>query len=63
MAKKTSSTEFECGDVVMLKSSGPKMTVARNDEDGLVVCDFFDCNGCFIEGTKFAARMLVEVEG
>jgi len=33
--------EFRKGDLVRLKSGGPKMTVAEIREDYKVVCDFF----------------------
>lgn len=33
---------FKPGDVVKLKSGGPKMTVAKIDNDGSVDCEWFD---------------------
>lgn len=32
---------FKNGDVVKLKSGGPKVTVRRVEEDGEVICDWF----------------------
>jgi len=37
---------FKVGDVVMLKSGGPKMTVSFvSDESGLIECTWFDKSG------------------
>ncbi len=38
---------FQVGDVVQLKSGGPKMTVSviRSDDDGRVECAWFDDKG------------------
>jgi uncharacterized protein YodC (DUF2158 family) len=33
--------QFKAGDVVRLKSGGPKMTVRRAETDGEVVCEWF----------------------
>lgn len=44
-------SEFKVGDVVKLKSSGPKMTVTNISSDNEVSCIWFDVNerknGCF----------------
>jgi uncharacterized protein YodC (DUF2158 family) len=32
---------FNNGDVVKLKSGGPKMTIRRIEPDGEVICDWF----------------------
>ena len=34
--------KFKKGDVVMLKSGGPHMTVSRYTDNGRVVCIWFD---------------------
>jgi uncharacterized protein YodC (DUF2158 family) len=34
--------KFQIGDVVVLKSGGPAMTVADLTEDGGVICIWFD---------------------
>ena len=34
--------QWKAGDVVMLKSAGPKMTVGSVKEDGRVICEWFD---------------------
>lgn len=36
--------KIELGDVVQLKSGGPKMTVEKIDEDGKLTCVWFDKN-------------------
>ena len=36
--------EWKEGDEVMLKSSGPRMTVATIKSDGMVICEWFDGN-------------------
>lgn len=42
MNNSKSNRELKIGDVVRLKSSGPKMTVAKpKDEHGLVYCVWF----------------------
>ncbi len=38
-------TEFTKGDVVRLKSGGPKMTVVAEPEGAIVQCTWFDRNG------------------
>ncbi len=34
--------QWKAGDVVMLKSGGPKMTVGTVKADGRVLCEWFD---------------------
>ena len=34
-------SQFKVGDVVKLKSGGPKMTVSSIDEDGYIGCTWF----------------------
>ena len=36
--------QWKPGDVVVLKSGGPTMTVANVRQDGKVVCEWFDDN-------------------
>jgi len=36
-----SAKQFESGDIVQLKSGGPKMTVTRCGKDGEVYCTWF----------------------
>jgi uncharacterized protein YodC (DUF2158 family) len=37
-------SEFKVGDVVELKSGGPRMTVARINHNGRLACEWFDSN-------------------
>lgn len=41
----TETPTFAAGDVVRLKSGGPKMTVLDMDGDDAVACKWFDRNG------------------
>ncbi|WP_339068197.1 YodC family protein [Teredinibacter turnerae] len=53
------SDEFNVGDVVQLKSGGPKMTVEKIsdvDEDKIACCAWFDKNNIFKD--EFDQRLL-----
>lgn len=39
--------ELKVGDIVRLKSGGPKMVVGKTDS-GMATCHFFNDQGCFI---------------
>ena len=43
--KKRKVVEFEAGDVVVLKSGGPAMTVSRAGDDGNCYCQWFRYDG------------------
>jgi uncharacterized protein YodC (DUF2158 family) len=45
---------FKVGDVVELKSGGPKMTVARLDGDNKIWCNWFGDDGKLVGKTFFA---------
>ncbi|WP_017932283.1 YodC family protein [Robiginitomaculum antarcticum] len=49
-------TQFEIGQIVRLKSGGPKMTIKGADEDAWA-CQWFDRNGK-IHNDSFPASML-----
>ena len=46
------SNELKPGDVVILKSGGPRMTVRSRTADGDLFCNWF--NGRELEGSTFA---------
>lgn len=48
---------FKEGDVLRLKSGGPKMTVLKVDADGCVSCKWFDRNGK-IHTDSFTSEMV-----
>lgn len=39
------TSQYDQGDVVRLKSGGPKMTVKEEGADGTILCSWFDRNG------------------
>lgn len=47
---------FELGQVVRLKSGGPKMTI-KGDDDGAWACQWFDRNGR-VQNDSFPEDML-----
>jgi uncharacterized protein YodC (DUF2158 family) len=51
---------IEVGDVVYLKSGGPRMTVDRSKGQSMLVCAWFD--GTEAKGATFAATSLEKVE-
>ena len=50
---------FKAGDVVQLKSGGPKMTVRETDDDG-VFCQWFHNNR--VQSAYFAPEQLNAVD-
>jgi uncharacterized protein YodC (DUF2158 family) len=52
--------EFQPGDVVRLKSGGPKMTVSKVDDDGSLRCKWFD--GSTLCEETFPAAELVKTK-
>ena len=52
---------FKIGDVLRLKSGGPRMTVGEMDTDGTCRCEWFDKNHAFNHDI-FKAKMLNKVE-
>lgn len=50
-------SQFSVGDVVRLKSGGPKMTVVESDKQDGLLCQWFDRNGKLHKDT-FAVAML-----
>jgi uncharacterized protein YodC (DUF2158 family) len=52
--------DFEIGDVVQLRSGGPKMTVHSLVSDGDVVCQWFEGNEVHEE--NFPKEVLKKVE-
>lgn len=52
--------DFEIGDVVVLRSGGPKMTVHGLVSDGDVVCQWFESNEVHEE--NFPKEVLKKVE-
>jgi uncharacterized protein YodC (DUF2158 family) len=52
--------DFEIGDVVQLRSGGPKMTVRSLISDGAVVCQWFESNEVHEE--NFPKESLKKVE-
>ena len=53
--------DFEIGDVVELRSGGPKMTVHSLVSDGDVVCQWFESNEVHEENFPKEALKKVEV--
>jgi uncharacterized protein YodC (DUF2158 family) len=52
----------KAGDVVRLKSGGPKMTVVEVDVDGRVaICTWFDADGK-LQGDRFPVEILRKAE-
>lgn len=54
--------KFKIGDVVVLKSGGPEMTVENIDEQGNVTCTWFDKDNNRKTET-FKEEMLEKCEG
>ena len=54
---------FQVGDVVMLKSGGPKMTITGGPSENIrgYYCQWFDENGT-ISRARFPAESLMKVE-
>ena len=50
-------SQFKVGDIVMLKSGGPSMTVEEIQADGRVACSWFD--GKSLKSAVFVPGMLV----
>lgn len=46
------NNEFKSGDVVVLRSGGPRMTVRSRTEEGELFCNWFD--GRELRGSTFA---------
>ncbi|HKZ77026.1 MAG TPA: DUF2158 domain-containing protein [Pyrinomonadaceae bacterium] len=56
--------DFEIGDVVELRSGGPKMTVHSLVSDGDVVCQWFESNEVHEENfPKEVLKKVEQVEG
>ncbi|MBB4639476.1 uncharacterized protein YodC (DUF2158 family) [Longimicrobium terrae] len=53
--------KFQIGDIVQLKSGGPKMTVKQVFPDGVVSCHWF--SGTKLSSGIFSAETLVVAEG
>ena len=53
--------DFEIGDVIQLRSGGPRMTVRGLLSDGDVVCRWFDGNAVHEESFPSAALNKVEL--
>lgn len=45
MTSKHYNVQYDQGDLVRLKSGGPKMTVRDSLKDGKILCAWFDRNG------------------
>lgn len=56
----TTVNEFNAGDIVQLKSGGPKMTVHESDARGGVYCQWF--TGTKLEYGYFNQNILKKVE-
>jgi uncharacterized protein YodC (DUF2158 family) len=55
--------DFEIGDVVQLRSGGPKMTVNSLVSNGDVVCQWFECDDVHEENfPKEALKKVEQVE-
>ena len=55
-----SDSQFKAGDVVKLRSGGPKMTVNGQSSDGSIICIWFE--GHNPKRDVFAAESLKKVE-
>jgi uncharacterized protein YodC (DUF2158 family) len=52
--------QFKVGDVVQLKSGGPRMTIMRVEDGGYYFCKWFDNKGAIGQG-EFPGAALIEV--
>ena len=58
---KTASSDVSVGDVVTLKSGGPKMTVVHAEENGEFWCQWFHTDGT-ISGNHFPSATLTKAD-